>query len=285
MTDLPLILVTRPAGAGDPLVTRLLLAGYRVAAVPTVLTRPAAPGGPLDDALADPRGWHWIVATSPTGAGSAAEAIARIGPPRIAAPGTGEDPAAAGVRWAAVGPATARALRANGIVPALVPSDPTSAGVARALLAREDLAGRRILLARADAAASDLPSALRAAGAEIRDVVAYHTVEAPPESAGPLAEALADPGLAGIVVASGSAARGLVRLVRDGELVARALATPLVSIGPSTSAVARSLGFVTVIQADRPSPDSLAEAVRTAVPATSPVVPPTPRHAVARRLP
>jgi uroporphyrinogen-III synthase len=241
--------------------------GYRVAAVPTVATALAAAGDALDCALTDDRGWSWIVVTSAAGARAVGEALARM-------PATTARPAAS---WAAVGPATAAALVSIGIQVDVVPHDQTGIGLARELSAHAPLRGRRVLLPRSDAASPDLPHALRAAGAEVHEVAAYRTVEAPADSAHDVARALADPGLAAIVVASGSAVRGLLRLASEAGLTDRVLATPLVSIGPTTSAVARDLGLVTVVQAATPTVEALA----TAVAAVSPT--PSPMLATARR--
>lgn len=245
----PLVLLTRPAGEADPLAAVLIGRGLRVVAVPTVELRPEPPGGPLDAALA--QRWDWIAVTSATGARAVAEAARRV-PAQTA-------------RWAAVGPATAAALAEAGINADLVARLPSGRGLADDLIAGDAngrLAGRRILLARASAAASDLPSALRAAGADVTDVVAYRTVEAPAAAAGPLGAALRDPGLAAIVVASGAAVRGLVALAGDPAALP---GVPLVAIGPSTSSVAEALGFEHVVVATTPSVDALADAVEAAV--------------------
>ncbi len=263
---MPLVLVTRPPDASDRVAALLASRGYRVAAVPTVETRLAPAGGPLDAALIDPPGWDWLVVTSVTGARAVAEALARTGT------GTrGLDGTPRATRWAAVGPATAAALRALALPVDLVPREATGAGIARELVAGGATRGARILLARADAAAADLPDALRAAGADVHEVIAYHTAEAPAESAGSLAVALEDGTLAAIVVASGSAVRGLVRLATEAGLLHRVLATPLVTIGPSTSAVARELGIAGVVQAESPTPEALVAAVEA-----SPLAPPLP---------
>ena len=272
MTRARLVLVTRPSGPADPLVAVLQARGYRVAPVPTVVTRPAPSGGMLDGALDDPDGWAWIVVTSATGAAIVGEAMARARDQRATL--TDRDDAAARTqggngpqrrpRWAAVGSATAAALERSGIPVDLVPPESSGIGIARELTAHSDLRGLRILLARADAASRDLPDALRAAGAEVHEVVAYHTVEAPRESAGPLAEVLADGDLAAIVAASGSAVRGLVALASDAGLNHRVLATTLISIGPPTSRVARDLGFTRVFEAERPSMEALATAIDAA---------------------
>jgi uroporphyrinogen-III synthase len=254
----PLVLVTRPSGAADPLVEVLRERGYRVAAVPTVLTGPAAPGGPVDDALARQSGWDWIVVTSAMGARAVGDALTRTGRKTLD-----------GARWAAIGSATAAALDAIGVPVALIARDSSGMGIAAELGARWHLRGRRVLLARADAASPDLPMALRGAGAVVEDVVAYHTLEAPPESAVAVADALADEDLAAVVVASGSAVRGLMALASDAGLARRAVGIPAVSIGPSTTAVARDLGFVTIVEAERPSVEGLAAAVDSILPSPS----------------
>lgn len=258
----PLVLVTRPAGARDPLVVALRSRGYRVAAVPTVVTQPAPAGGPLDQALAPQHAWDWVVVTSASGARAVGEALRR-------------NRAAGGIAdaacWAAIGPSTHAALGALGIHVDLVPRTSTGHELARELAARSELRGLRVLLARADAASADLPAALREAGALVHDVVAYHTVAAPPESAVAALHALADEDLAAVVVASGSAVRGLIALASESGLRSRVIATPLISIGPTTTAVAHDLGFTTVVEANQPSVDGLAMAVDATLGHPSPV--------------
>jgi len=254
-----LVLVTRPSDAADPLVMLLEARGYRVASVPTVETRSAAPGGPLDHAIADAEGWDWIVVTSATGARAVGDALTRSG-----IGNRGRNGGSRMTHWAAVGPATAAALQAQDIPVDLVPHEPTGMGIARDLIASHVADRARVLLARADAASADLPAALRSAGIDVHDVVAYRTVEAPPESTPALAAALADGALAAIVVASGSAVRGLLRLAMDAGLIRRVHVTPLISIGPSTSAVARDLGIATVVQASAPTAEALVAAVEEA---------------------
>jgi uroporphyrinogen-III synthase len=249
-TTVPLILVTRPAGEADPLVPALLLAGYRVAAVPTVTTQAVTPGGPLDAAIAGLAQWDWIVVTSAAGARAVAEAIRRTGAT-----------VAHEIRWAAVGPATADALAGIGIEASVVPADWTGAAVGSAMAAADRLAGRRVLLARADAASENLPAALRQAGATVAEMTAYHTIEAPPASRVGVAAVLDDEGLAAVVVASGSAVRGLLRLAGDAGRDRQVRTVPLISIGPSTSKVARALGFERIVEARRSSVEALVEAV------------------------
>ena len=268
------VLVTRPAGPADPLVARLREAGVAVRAVPTVLTRPLPPGGALDEAVGRLALFDWVVVTSAAGADAFAEAWARAQPTERAVgheterggevlgarPALGlDEPVRA--RFAAVGPATADALHRTGFTPSIASPDGTASGIVAALRAVGDTAGLRVLLPRASAAAADLPAALRAAGALVDEVVAYETVEAPAESAAPLRDALADPDLAAIAVASGSAVRGLAALVSSSPEAARLHSVPFVSIGPSTSAEVRRLGLPLAAEASTPTVVALADAV------------------------
>lgn len=228
------VLVTRPAGASDPLVAELESRGYRVSAVPTVATRRLAVDWP------DLAQYDWIIVTS------AAGVDALPGAPR-------------GPRWAAVGEATADALRAKDVTVDLVPAESNGAALAQAL---PDVGGVRVLLVRASQADRDLPEALRRRGALVDEVTAYETVEGPAESAGELRRALEQKDLAAVVFASGSAVRGFARLGGSTRL-------PAITIGPRTSAVARDAGFSVVAEAAGPSVQQLASAVTEAIPAVA----------------
>jgi len=218
-------------------VARLRDAGHRVHAVPTVATEALPFQAP------DPRRYDWVVVTSATGARALLDRV----PP---------DAWRSGPRWAAVGPRTAAALAESGVAVAAVPDESRGVRVAAAIARVQPLAGLRVLLARADAAANDLPAALREAGAEAEELAVYRTVAGPESSRTRLAAALADPDLRAVVFASGSAVTGLLRLGGDGV---RRL--PAITIGPATSAVARREGFEVVAEAARPEVGELLRAV------------------------
>ncbi len=225
------ILVTRPSGASDPLVAELQSRGYRVSAVPTVVTRALRVEWP------DLSGFEWVVVTSAAG-------VDRL--PAVPA----------GPRWAAVGQATAGALRERGVEPDLVPPESSGAALASAL---PDPAGTRVLLVRASAADPDLPDGLRRRGASVTEITAYETVEGPGDSAAPLRKALARPDIAAVVFASGSAVRGFIKLGGGNSL-------PAVTIGPRTTSAARAAGFNVVAEAASPDIEQLAAAVERAIP-------------------
>jgi len=247
-------LVTREPGRPGALAEALRSRGLAPVVIPTVDLRPVVSGGPLDAAAANLDGYAWVVVTSANGAEALAGAAGRAG---IALSGT---------RVAAVGAATAEALRRLGATAALVPSRAGGVTLAEELPVDP---GDRILLARADAADGILPARLRERGALVDEVIAYHTVEAPEAARLPLRAAFRE-GIDLIVFTSGSTVRGLVALLPPAERRV-ALQTPACCIGPSTAAAAREAGFVRVAEAAEASAEALADlaaASAVAIPAT-----------------
>ncbi|MDQ6876927.1 MAG: uroporphyrinogen-III synthase [Candidatus Dormibacteraeota bacterium] len=225
------VLVTRPRGRSDVLVQELRQRGYRVHAVPTMQTEPA---GLSRQSLA---GYDWIVLTSARGV----DALAELPD---------------GPRFAAVGPETARALRARGVEPAYVPEHADGRDLGDTL---PDVSGKRVALVRASAACADLPDRLRERGAAVDEVIAYRTVEAPAASAELLMTALGDPDLRAVLFASGSAVRGYVTLGGGVDL-------PAITIGPRTTASAFELGFKVLAEAETQNANGLVTAVARVLP-------------------
>jgi uroporphyrinogen-III synthase len=225
------VLVTRPDGESDPLVHALRRRGYRVHAAPMVQTES------MDFDAVPLASCDWIVLTSARGV-KALDALP------------------SGPRFAAVGPETARALRARGVEPSHVPGRADGADLGDTL---PDVQGKRIALVRASAAGEDLPDRLRRRGANVEEVTAYRTVEGPAASAEKLRSALDDPELRAVVFASGSAVRGFLELGGSTRV-------PAITIGPRTTNSARSRGFVVLAEADAQSVAGLADAVVHALP-------------------
>src|SRR6185436_17554864 len=85
--------------------------------------------------------------------------------------------------WA-VGPATARALAAAGIAAQVPPGARDGASLAHALVAARALAGRRVLVPRAEDGREEAIAILGAAGAEVDAIAAYRTVALDPDEPG-----------------------------------------------------------------------------------------------------
>ena len=193
------------------------------------------------------RSFDWVVLTSRRGV----EAL------------LGDADVPPGLRWAAVGPGTAAALERRGIEVDCVPDESHADALPDAMAEVAPLAGSRILLARADAASGHLPERLRAMGATVDDVVAYHTAVAPDGSRHAMVEALRDGDLEAVIFASGSAVEGVLQL--GGDEVARLEAVKIITIGPKTSAAVREAGFEVTREARSRDSAGLAAALKSAL--------------------
>jgi uroporphyrinogen-III synthase len=123
--------------------------------------------------------------------------------------------------------------------------------------------GDRVLLVRGDLADPELSLALRTRGANVDDVVAYRTREAPDSSRRLLREASVRDNVAAVVFTSGSTVRGLVTLGRSESIDVRSI--PCVCIGPETADAARAAGFTVLAVSPTPDPAALAAATARAL--------------------
>ena len=240
------VLVTRPADQAEELCSLLRERSVVPVAVPTVEIDRDSTASELDATLGTLDDAAWMVITSANGARALADRLAasdRSLPPEL--------------RVAAVGPATAHALRDAGIRVDHVPEAYLTVAIAEGL---GEVEGRRIVLARADAATPDLRDALLARGARVTEIVAYRTVEGPAASRDPLRAAL-HRDLDGIAFSSSSTVRGLIRLA-SGVDRGRARTVPCFCIGPVTAATATRMGFHVAAVATEYTAAGLADAIQ-----------------------
>jgi uroporphyrinogen-III synthase len=243
----PRILVTRPRRQADELARLLAARELEPVLVPTVEIDATSSAADLDAMLHGLDGAAWLVLTSANGAEAL---VARLAFDGVRLP--------AGVRIAAVGPATSGALRAAGIHVDHVPDEYLTAAIVDGL---GNLDGTRVVLAHADASDPGLATALAARGAQVEEVVAYRTIEGPATSRDRLHAALQHD-LAGVAFASGSSVRGLTRLASPIDR-GRARTLPAFCIGPVTAAEARQSGFHVAAVAAEHTAVGLADAIAT----------------------
>ncbi|MBI1722411.1 MAG: uroporphyrinogen-III synthase [Gemmatimonadetes bacterium] len=241
------IVVTRPADRAARLIERLRARGAEPIPFPTIRLTPADPA-PLDAAIAALDTFDWVIFTSREGVDAFFRRLDARGGMPAALAGSGGRASSAGVGRlgiAAIGPATAQALRDHRVEPALVPRE----YVAEALLeALGDVRGLRMLLPRADIARKALADGLRARGAEVVEVAAYRTVAsgAPP------------PALEGVDAITFTSSSTVRHFVESGADFGRA---KIVCIGPVTAATARELGLPVHAVASEYTEDGLIEAL------------------------
>jgi uroporphyrinogen-III synthase len=160
-------------------------------------------------------------------------------------------------KFAAIGPATRGILEHEGIAVDYQPLGASAAAMAAGLPLDP---GDRVVVVRGDLADGELAVTLRARGAEVDDVVAYRTRQAPEGSRNLLRTAVAGGPIAAAVFTSGSTVRGLVSLGQQESIEVHSI--PAVCIGPETADAARAAGFR--ILAVAPTPDAATLAAITA---------------------
>jgi uroporphyrinogen III methyltransferase / synthase len=225
------IVITRPEPDADRLAERLRALGATPVVVPAIRIEFTDPPE-LDDALARIAGYDWVIFTSRNGV----EAVFR------------RTRSIAGPRVAAIGPATAQALREHGVESDLMPDEYVAEAVLDAL---GDVAGCRCLLPRADIAREALATGLAARGAVVHEIAAYRTR--------PITEPRADLGpVDAVTFTSSSTVRGFLA---GGPVPGGAR---IVCIGPITARTARECGLAVSTVAEAYTEDGLIAALQAA---------------------
>lgn len=167
------VVVTRAREQASDIAALLESHGAEVIQFPTIRIEPISPA---DDSGADSistaiqtlSSYDWVIFTSINGVQTF---FSHLDAANL------DSRAFAACKLAAIGPATAAGLTARGLKPDLVPSAFVAEGIADALIA-QNIAGKRVLLARAAEAREVLPEALCAAGAHVTILPVYKTVPA-----------------------------------------------------------------------------------------------------------
>lgn len=235
------IVVTRAREQASELVRVLSGLGARVVECPTIAVGDPPDGGAaLRGALSDLGRYSWVVFTS-VNAVERCFAVLR------------DARSLSGTRVAAVGSATAAALRCRGVVADLVPELARAEG----LLARfpdPEPDSRWVLLPRAVSGSAVLVDGLAERGYRVDVVPAYETLQPVVDEAVLAAVAEAD----AVTFASGSAVAGLLALAGPARM------PPVVAtIGPVTSAAVREAGLHVTVEAKAATAVALAEALAT----------------------
>jgi uroporphyrinogen III methyltransferase/synthase len=247
------ILLTRPRDQSGELAGLLEELGATVLESPAIKIVPVADMGPLDEALRQIDQYGWIVLTSPNGARILIQRMKAAGRPH----------AASWPRFAAIGPGTARVLKDAGLPVEVMPARIFQAEGLLEALGSVLRRGDRILLVRAAQARPLLPDGLRALGAEVDVMVAYHTAPGDFERdrvRGWLREGLVD----AVTFTSGSTVHHFVDALGT-EVLRGPLRPRIVCLGSVTANAARSEGLPVDKTATRATMAALADAVTNAV--------------------
>ena len=240
------IVVTRASQQAPALSEKLRELGADVVEMPaTQIARLDL--APLRAAIADLAEFDWLIFTSQNAVAIFWEQLL----------GEGRDARAlAGLKIAAVGPATAGALLERGIAVDVIPERFVAEGVLDLLRSRDDVAGSSVLYVTAEGARETLPDGLRDLSADVTLIAAYRSI---PDGEGSdrLARRIEDGDVHLVTFTSGSAVRGFIDAV-GADIASRVAAA---SIGPQTSDALRTAGIEVRHEARESTIDGLVAAI------------------------
>ena len=244
------IVVTRARAQASRLSSRLEQLGAEVIELPTIRIQPAEDPLALQQAIAELASFDWIIFTSVNAVDAFFGALGKSG---LDARGLVAN------RVCAIGSATAGRLKQFGIQPDAQPERYTTKNIVETLSSRQKLGGRRILCPRPDIAPKDLPEALTAEGATVKEVIAYRTV---PDNtnAEQVLELLNEGQIDWITFTSSSTVKNFFAMVKPESL---GESVRLASIGPATSATIREFGLSASVQGEEHTIEGLIEAIIT----------------------
>ncbi|MGB7847112.1 MAG: uroporphyrinogen-III synthase, partial [Candidatus Acidiferrum sp.] len=157
------VVVTRAMEQSEALVQALREKGAVPILMPMVAFGPPDDPALLDEAIRDIRRYDWVFLTSQNAlrALQGRSQFLKVDLPKVTA----------GVRVAAVGPATAEAARNAGLKVAYVATKHQGVSLAEELAG--GLKGKRVLLPRSDRANPELVKKLQQLGAQVKEIVTY----------------------------------------------------------------------------------------------------------------
>ncbi len=231
--------------------------GAQVNEFPVIKFVPPTDTAVIDDAINSIDSFDWIIFTSANGVDFLVRRLAD----------TGRDIRALGrAKLGAIGPKTAEALTDLKLKVDYVPTS----YIAEAVVDQfpEDLSGKRVLIPRAQEAREELPSGLRARGAEVVVAPVYQTVT-DTDSADPLRRFVESGEFDVITFTSASTVHGFLELIGDAPIPPDTL---IACIGPITADAARSHGLTPSVVADEYTIEGLVKAL-----SQRPILQPSPR--------
>jgi uroporphyrinogen-III synthase len=240
------VLITRPRAQADDFADKLQSAGFKPIFFPVIEIQRIGNNVALERALEKLNCYEWVVFTSVNAVDIVFDEYSVFFLKENA-----------GVKFAAIGPKTAEALRKYSIEPDFVPEEYVAEAILPGL---GDLQGKWVLLPRAEIARQALPEAIANAGGIAHEIIVYQTLPAQVDEDG--LSALKS-GVDVITFTSASTVENFVAVTRQHNLDPLNLPNnPLVAcIGPITEHAAKEAGFQNLVVAKEYTTDGLIEAI------------------------
>ena len=241
------ILLLRAVEQNEQVARQLENLGAEVIVEPVIRIEPPVDWKPVDQAIDQISSFDWLVFSSRNGVkffldrlmsrGRDARSLAHLG-------------------IATIGPATAEELAHYSLRADIVPHDFRAEALADELAKR--VAGKSVLLARADRGRTVLEDQLGPLAREVRTVVTYRQTDIASPSAETLSR-LKSGSITDVLLTSSNIARGFVGWLDDETKAIVKARTAIVSISPVTSEVIRPLGYEVAREATKYTMEGMIE--------------------------
>ena len=244
------ILVTRARQQASEFACRLEELGAECVLFPTIETIPPRSWDEVDLALNTLSDYQWVLFTSVNGVRYFFDRIRE----------SGRDVRVLhGLKLGAIGPATADAIRDEGLRVDFIPSEYRAEGIIEELTPHLG-PDERILIPRAKEAREVLPQKLAEAGAGVHVVCAYETVM-PADRLDEVRQRLEAREIDMITFTSSSTVTNFIQMFEPGEAAGLAEHVIVACIGPVTAETARKHGLKPRVQPEAYTIDAMVEAI------------------------
>ena len=243
------VLVTRSREQASVMSRQLSRLGAKVAEFPTISIVPATDAAPIHKAARRLCEYDWVIFTSPNGVDYFWHELTALGL---------DARAFAATAVAAIGPATAEALARRGICADFVPETFVAENLLAGLIAT-GMAGKKVLVPRAETARDILPQGLEKAGALCQVLPVYRTIPATVDTAAML-KRLGDGSIRYVTFASSSTVTHFLKAVPE-DILRKNDQLRFACIGPITAQTLRDAGFTCHVMPERHTIPALVEAI------------------------
>jgi len=241
--------ITRPAGQSEESIRQARQLGAEPILMPTIAVAPLTDHSAVDATIGELATYDWVVFTSVNGVDGFFGRLHALG----------LDGRAMGhCRLAAIGTSTAERLAHWHMKADLIPAEFRAEALAAAL--QPQVAGRKVLWAKATRGRDVLPEQLREAGAQVYELPVYQNFDVS-EFTPQVQELLRKGELDWICLSSPSGAKSLNRLIPDAARAHVGRSIRLAAISPLTAAAAMEVGLPVNAVAEEATWDSLFVAI------------------------
>ncbi|MBM79898.1 MAG: uroporphyrinogen-III C-methyltransferase [Planctomycetaceae bacterium] len=229
--------ITRPPHQAEPVIQQVLTLGGQPVLLPCIEILDPDDWGPVDSAVERLDEFQWIVFTSANGVRNFLDRVWEKG---------GDARSLSAAKIACIGTSTAAVLNQYHVRSDLIPGSFRAESLAAALVPLA--ANQRVLWPKASRGRDVLPNELRAAGAELEEVVVYKNEDVDAFPSETLAEIEAGE-LDWVGLSSPSIAKSFLGLLSETAKQAIGNSLHLASISPVTSQAIRDSGFEVSVEA------------------------------------